>query len=276
MMLELLNYDFFLNAVYILLFASIVCAVAGALIVINRMVFLAGAVAHAAYGGVGLAFFLAQPVLPITLAFSIVSSSAIGIYTAKKTSRIDSVIGIFWALGMALGIILIDFTPGYKADLMSYLFGSLLAVSSNDILMVVVLSVISILFLFAFYRQLVLFSYDREFAFVKGVNIVAIHTLIIILSAVSIVILIKIVGIILVIAFLTIPQYLSEGKTNTLMGMILLSCVYTICFGISGLIFSFYFNTTSGASIIIIAGIWFVVEKMFLGIKNGKSEKIVA
>jgi zinc transport system permease protein len=98
--------------------------------------------------------------------------------------------------------------------------------------------------------------------------------LIIILSAVSIVILIKIVGIILVIAFLTIPQYLSEGKTNTLMGMILLSCVYTICFGISGLIFSFYFNTTSGASIIIIAGIWFVVEKMFLGIKNGKSEKI--
>ncbi|UOD34662.1 metal ABC transporter permease [Deferribacteraceae bacterium V6Fe1] len=271
--MEIFQYDFFLNAIYTVLLASIVCGIAGALIVVNQMVFLTGAVAHAAYGGVGLAFFFGLPVLPTTLVFSLLSSSALGVYTANKTYRVDSVIGIFWALGMALGIILIDFTPGYKADLMSYLFGSLIAVSQSDINMIFILDVIAILFLVAFYQKLVLFSFDKEFAYVKGINISLIHTLIIILASISIVILIKVVGLILVVALLTIPQHLAENKSNNLFQMIIISTVYTLFFGLSGLLFSYYFNTTSGASIILVASFWFVIEKFLAVLKNAWYKK---
>jgi zinc transport system permease protein len=190
------------------------------------------------------------------------------VYTANKTYRVDSIIGIFWALGMALGIILIDFTPGYKADLMSYLFGSLIAVSQSDINMIFILDVIAILFLVAFYQKLVLFSFDKEFAYVKGINISAIHTLIIVLASISIVILIKVVGLILVIALLTIPQHLSENKSNNLFQMIIMSTGYTLLFGLIGLLFSYYFNTTSGASIILVASVWFIIEKFLTVLKN--------
>lgn len=273
--MEIFQYDFFLNAVFTILLASIVCGIAGALIVVNQMVFLTGAVAHAAYGGVGLAFFFGLPVLPTTLAFSLISSFFLGAYTANKTYRVDSVIGIFWALGMALGIILVDFTPGYKPDLMSYLFGSLIAVSQSDLNMIFILDMIVVLFLLAFYQKLVLFSYDKEFAYVKGININVIHTLIITLASISIVILIKVVGLILVIALLTIPQHLAENKSDNLFQMAIVSAIYTLFFGLSGLLVSYYFNTTSGASIILVASVWFIIEKFLKVLINGWYKKAI-
>lgn len=261
--MEFFQYEFLRNALYAIVLASVICGIAGSLIVVNQMVFLSGAVAHSAYGGVGLAFYLNYKILPTTLLFSAFSSTLLGLYTAEKTHRIDSIIGIFWAFGMAFGIILIDLTPGYRADILSYLFGSILTVSFEDILIIGILDILAVLFVVLFHKKIVLFSFDREFAYVKGINIRVFHTVIIVLSSVSIVVLIKIVGLILVIAMLTIPQYLAEKKCNSLIRMMILSSFYALLFFLCGLMLSYNFNISSGASIILIASVWFVIENLF-------------
>jgi zinc transport system permease protein len=260
--MEFFQYEFLRNALYAIVLASLICGIAGSLIVVNQMVFLSGAVAHSAYGGVGLAFYLNYKVLPTTLVFSALTSTLLGFYTADKTHRIDSIIGIFWAFGMAFGIILIDLTPGYRADILSYLFGSILTVTFEDILIIATLDIVAILFVILFYKKIVLFSFDREFAYAKGVNIKIFHTAIVVLSSLSIVVLIKVVGLILVIAMLTIPQYLSEKKCNNLIQMMIFSSLYALLFFVFGLILSYNFNISSGASIILIASIWFVLENL--------------
>jgi zinc transport system permease protein len=120
-MLEALSFDFMRNALWAGLFASVACGIIGVLVVVNRLVFLAGGGAHAAYGGVGLAFFFGLPVLPTTLGFTVFSALAMGAATLRRAERADTMIGVMWAAGMALGIILIDLTPGYNTDLMSFL-----------------------------------------------------------------------------------------------------------------------------------------------------------
>lgn len=267
-MMELFQYDFFINAFYAVILTSIICGIAGSLIVVNQMVFLAGAVAHAAYGGVGLAFFLDMPVIPTTFAFSSITSAFLGFYTYNKNTRLDSLIGIFWAIGMALGIILIDLTPGYSGNLISYLFGGLFAVSNMDIFQMAVLVVLLLSFIGLSYNKIVLFSFDREFAYVKGINVMFYHIALIVIFSMSIVLLIKTVGLILVIAMLTIPQHLSEKKSSSLAWMMLLSSLYAMFFGISGLFLSYYFNITSGASIIGFGAFYYILEKIFLRIKK--------
>ena len=267
-MTELFQYDFFVNAFYAIILTSIICGIAGSLIVVNQMVFLAGAVAHAAYGGVGLAFFFDMPVIPTTFAFSSITSAFLGFYTYNKNTRLDSLIGIFWAIGMALGIILIDLTPGYSGNLMSYLFGGLFAVSNMDIFQMAVLVVLLLSFIGLSYNKIVLFSFDKEFAYVKGINLMFYHIVLIVIFSMSIVLLIKTVGLILVIAMLTIPQHLSEKKSSSLAWMMLLSSLYAIFFGISGLFLSYYFNITSGASIVGFGALYYILEKMLLKIKR--------
>lgn len=267
-MTELFQYDFFVNAFYAVILTSIICGIAGSLIVVNQMVFLAGAVAHAAYGGVGLAFFFNVPVIPTTLVFSGMTSAFLGLYTYNKNTRLDSLVGIFWAAGMAFGIILIDMTPGYSANLMSYLFGGLFAVSDMDIFQMVVLGFLLVLFVVLFYNRIVLFSFDREFAYVRGINVMFYHVALVVIFSLSIVVLIKTVGLILVIAMLTIPQHLSEKKSSSLAQMMLFSSLYSVFFGVSGLLLSYYFNITSGASIIGVGVLYHISEKIFLKLKR--------
>jgi zinc transport system permease protein len=132
-MLEALQFEFMQNALMAGILASIICGIMGTLIVVNRIVFLSGGIAHAAYGGIGLAFFFGWPFLLGTIGFSLLMALFMAAVTLKMKHRSDTIIGVIWALGMALGIILMDLTPGYNVDLMSYLFGSILTVPDSDI-----------------------------------------------------------------------------------------------------------------------------------------------
>ncbi len=129
MISEALQFDFMQNALIAGILVSIACGIIGTFVVINRIVFVSGGIAHAAYGGIGLGYYLNfSPVLGAVL-FSILASLGMGLAQRKTHQRSDTIIGVMWAIGMAIGIILIDLSPGYKADLMSYLFGSILTVS---------------------------------------------------------------------------------------------------------------------------------------------------
>ena len=127
-MLEALQFEFMRNALLAGLLASIMCGVIGTFVVVNRIVFISGGIAHAAYGGIGLAFFFGFSYLMGILGFSLLVAAIMAAVSLKTRQRADTIIGVLWAVGMALGVILLDLTPGYNVDLMSYLFGSILTV----------------------------------------------------------------------------------------------------------------------------------------------------
>ncbi len=256
-MIDFLTLDFLRNALIEGILVSVACGIIGSLVVVNRIVFLAGGIAHAAYGGVGLAFFAGLPVLPCTLGFSIFTSFVMGLITLNRSERSDTVIGVMWAGGMALGIILLDLTPGYNVNLMSYLFGSILTASSFDILFMLVLDVLILIVILVFYNHFLIISFDMEYAITRGIPVRVFHFILLFLVAVSVVMIIRVVGLILVIALLTIPPYIAEKFSNSLSKMMLISMVLSILFCIAGLYFSYNFNITSGASIIAVATVVF-------------------
>jgi zinc transport system permease protein len=165
---NVLAYDFMRNALLAALLVSLACGAIGTLVVLNRIVMISGGIAHAAYGGVGLAYFFGfNPVLG-AIGFGLISSVGMGLTQRKLHERADTVIGVLWAIGMAIGIIFVSLSPGYKADLMSYLFGSILAVSALDLWLMLAVAVLAILFIWLFYRPLQAISFDETFAAVRN------------------------------------------------------------------------------------------------------------
>ena len=167
----------------------------------------------------------------------------------------DTFIGLIWAVGMAIGVIFVDLTPGYNVDLMSYLFGSILAVSSEDLYFMSVLLALILAVIIFWYRDILAVSYDSEYATLRGVNVKFFYTLILILSALTVVIAIKVVGLILVIAMLTIPVYIAEKLSSSLFSMMFLSGAIAALFTLVALWFSYTYNLTSGASIIMVSAL---------------------
>ena len=254
-MLEALNFDFIQNAILAGLLVSFTSGIIGSLIVVNRMVFLAGGIAHTSYGGIGLAIYFGFPIFFGASLFAVGAAILIAYLTINQRNRIDTFIGLIWAVGMAIGIILVDLTPGYNVDLISYLFGSILAVSQTDLYYMSSLLVVIIFIITIWYRDFLAVSYDSEYASLRGINVKLFYTLILVLSALTVVIAIKVVGLILVIALLTIPIYIAEKLSNSLGIMMFVSGVLSSIFTLCGLWLSYSYDLTSGASIIIVSAI---------------------
>ncbi len=262
-MLEILQYDFIQNAIISGILISIAAGIIGSLVVVNKITFLTGGIAHSSYGGIGLAIYLGIPVLFGATVFAVITAILIAIITLKNRTRIDAIIGMMWASGMAIGIIFVDLTPGYNVDLMSYLFGSIIAVSAEDIQYMTVLDIFIIGIVVYFYKEILAVSYDSEFATLRGINVKFFYTLILILAALCVVAAIKAVGLILVIALLTIPTYLAETFASKLSSMMIISSVLATIFTILGLIVSYAYDISSGASIIMVAVLVLGVVKVF-------------
>lgn len=258
-MIEALSYEFMRNALAAGLLAALACGLVGALVVVGRMVFLAGGIAHAAYGGIGLAFYFGWPVMPCALGFSLLASGAMATVTRQGQAREDTVIGALWAAGMALGIILVDLSPGFAGDLMSWLFGSILAVSRQDLLFMAGLDALLLALVVFFYRDFLAFTFDREYALTRGAPVVLLHYLLPAMAALTVVMLIRVVGLILVMALLTIPPYLAERSSRSLAGMMTRASLYGGMFCTAGLLLAWRFDLTSGATIIAVASAAFLV-----------------
>ncbi len=265
--MDILSLPFIQHAVIAGLLAAAACGMIGSLVVVNRAVFLAGGIAHAAYGGVGLAFFLNLPPLPCIIGFSLFFALIMASLTAERRERMDTFIGVLWAVGMAIGIILIDLSPGYNVDLMSFLFGSILTVPGSDIKIMAGVDAATIALVCAFYKEFLAMSYDMEFARVRGVPVRLFHFIFLALVALAVVMTIRVVGLILVMALFTIAPYLTERFSRSLAGMMAYSCLANIFFVFTGLWLSYRYNLTSGATIILVAAVFFLIftfgEKLF-------------
>ena len=255
-MIEALQFTFIQHALLAGILVSFAAGIIGSLIVVNRMVFLAGGIAHTSYGGIGLAVYFGLPIFLGASLFAVGAALLIALLTFKKRPRIDSLIGLIWAVGMAIGVIFIDLTPGYNVDLMSYLFGSILAVSQEDLYFMGILLAIIITVVTFWYRDILAVSYDSEYAKLRAVNVRFFYTLILVLSALTVVIAIKVVGLILVIAMLTIPVYIAEKLSSSLFAMMFLSGGIATLFTLIGLWLSYSYNLSSGASIIMVSALF--------------------
>lgn len=258
------------------LLTSVICGVIGTLVVVNRIVFLAGGIAHAAYGGIGIAFFFGLPYMAGTTGFSLAVAMTMAAVTVKAKHRSDTIIGVLWAVGMALGVILLDLTPGYNVDLMSYLFGSILTVPVSDLWIMLAVAMVNIGVVTYFYNDYLSMSYDEEFAQIRGVAVRRLYFLLIGLVAVSIVMIIQVVGLILVIALLTIPPFICEKYARSLTAMMVYSSALSIIFTVTGLYLAYRFNLTSGAAIILVAGAGFLISLLIERLTAGRRSAAAA
>ncbi len=258
-MIEILQYEFMQNALIAALLASIACGIIGVYVVVKRIVFISGGIAHAAFGGIGLGYFFGiDPVLGV-VPFSIAAALSMGIVSKRTRIPEDTAIGILWVIGMALGVIFVALSPGYAPELFGYLFGSILTVPTSDIILMLILAVVIISVVFSLHKEFQAISFDEEFATTLGVNTERLYLVLLCLIALTVVVLIRVVGVILVIALLTIPAAISRQFTHTMKSIMLLSVFLCAIFTTGGLWFSYAFDLPSGAMIVLVSGTAFLI-----------------
>ena len=268
MLLEILSFDFMQNALIAGVLVAIACGVMGSFVVVNKLTGLSGGVAHASYGGVGLAAFVGFSPMLGSLAFALVCAILMVFLTWKNRSRSDTLIGVIWAFGMALGIILTDLKPGYANDMMSFLFGSILTVPTSLLVFMGLLLFMILFFTVFYFKEFLALSYDPEFAQIKGVPVFPLYLLLISLITFTVVMAVQAVGLILVIALLTIPAYIAESHANHLKMMIYISVAISIFLVLSGLMIAYYINFTVGPVIILIGVLAYLFNLLFLQFKK--------
>lgn len=261
--MEILEYEFIRNALWAAVLVSLACGVMGTYIVIKRIVFISGGISHAAFGGIGIGYFMGINPIVAAVPFSIFSAMCMGLITKKVRVSEDTAIGILWTFGMALGIIFINLSPGYAPDLFSYLFGNILTVSTTDLTIILVLDLIILVTAAVFYREFLAISFDEEYSTAIGIPTTALYYTMLALVALSVVVLIKIVGIILLLALLTIPAAICKQFTFDLKRLMLLSTLTSMGATIIGLWISFELDLASGATIVLVLGAGFLVTSAF-------------
>jgi zinc transport system permease protein len=271
-MIEILQYEFMQNAFWAGLLAAIACGIIGTYVVVKRMVFISGGIAHASFGGIGIGYFMGINPIIGALVFTIASALGMGALVRRTRLAEDTAIGIFWSIGMALGIIFIALTPGYAPDLFSYLFGNILTVPASDLLLMAVLDVVIILAVSLLYKEFAAFSFDEEFGRVMGLPVERLYLTLLCLIALTVVLLIRIVGIILIIALLTIPAAMARRFTSNLRKMMILAVGLGIGFTFGGLWLSYAIDLPSGATIILVGGGVFLITLGFLKLQSRRRE----
>ena len=253
MISALFEYQFMQNAFIASILASIVCGIIGVIVVEKKLVMMSGGIAHTAYGGVGLGYLLGFE--PIIGAFLFSVSAALGIGAIKRRGGVQSdvIIGLFWSLGMALGIVFIALMPGYPPDLNSYLFGNILSVTKADLYLMIILSFLVVFIVIALFNDWKAYLFDEEFASIIGIKTVFLEYLLLVLVAMTVVVLIRVAGIILVLALLTAPSAMASIFSKRLKSRMIFAVIFGVIFCISGLWISYKLNIASGACIVILS-----------------------
>lgn len=259
------SYQFMINALLTGVLASVACGMVGSFVVARRITYIAGGIAHSILGGMGVARWLSVvhgwPVTPLegAMVAALASALTIGVVSLRAREREDTVIGAIWAIGMAVGILFIAATPGYSEDLMSYLFGNILMVGPTDLYLIAGLDLVVVAFVLLFFNQLQAVCFDEEFARVRGLNVEVYYLLLLCLTAATVVILVTVVGIVLVIALLTLPVAVAGYFSRSLVRLMVLSVGFSVLFTTLGLAVSYGPNLPAGATIIVVAGISYLL-----------------
>ncbi|MCJ7653299.1 MAG: metal ABC transporter permease [Actinobacteria bacterium] len=259
----MLAYGFGQRALVGGLIIAATCSFISFFVIVRRLAFVGMGISHAAFGGVAIG--IVAGVNPILTAggFCVLIAGGIGWFSRKGRLHEDTVIGILFASAMAFGVLLVSLAHTYNLDLMSYLFGSILAMSWTDVVILAVLSALVVAFLVLFFKELIFFAFDEETATASGVPVRFVYYGLLIAMAVTIVVSIKLVGIILVSALLVMPGATGLQLTRNYRGVIVISLFAAVTAVVAGLFLSSGFDIASGATIVLILFAEFVLSVAF-------------
>ena len=274
---DLFELPFLQNAVLAGILCSIGSGIVGTYVVLRRITYIAAAISHCVLGGLGAARYFSvvynlpwlKPVYGAVIT-ALLSALIIGWISLKAKEREDSIISALWAVGMSMGVLFIYKTPGYNEDLMNYLFGNILMVSSEELYLIAGLDVLTIILTSVFYKQTVAVCFDEEYARTRGVNVEFYYLLMLCMTALTVVLTVNVVGIIMVIALLTLPVAISSKFFNRVWKIMLGATVLGIIFTSTGLMVSYEPNLPSGAVTIVIAGVVYLLTILFTLFKKRK------
>lgn len=260
-MTELLQYGFIQNALLGCLLTGIICGLVGTYIVTRRMVFIAGGMAHASLGGVGLCALTGS--LPIVGAalFALLTGYSVQALSHRREIREDSAIAMLWALGMSIGVMCTFLSPKFIPSLSGYLFGNVLFVTRTDLIALGAITAATTLFFYFFMPHITALAFDRQFLAAQKVKVNLLEYAMITLIALSIVSSLRIVGIVMVISLLSIPQMTANLLTQRFNRMALLSIFFSIFSCLAGLAGSYWLNVPSGATIVLVSILIYMVVR---------------
>ncbi len=261
------------NALAAAIMASIACGIIGTMIVEKKLVMMSGGIAHTAFGGVGMGYyFKIEPIIG-ALFFSLLASFGIAKIHREINTHTDILMGLFWSLGMAAGILFIAFTPGYPPDISSYLFGDILTLTRSDLAVMALLDIFVLAVVAILFDALKAYLFDEELLMIKGINIRFFDYLLFAMIAATIVLLIRVAGIILVIALLTAPVAIAKIFARDLKPIMIIASLLGMFFCVMGLWISYELRIASGATIVMMCGISYIAAALFWTRLGDKVEK---
>ena len=256
----LIHYQFLQMALLAGLLASIGCGIMGPYVVVKRIAFIAGGIAHSVLGGIGVALFLGLDPLAGALLAAVIAALLIGGVRLYGRAYEDTLIGALWAIGMAVGILFISRVPGYQADLVSYLFGNILLVPTRDLWLMGGLDAVLLLVVGLWHRQILAVVFDEEQARLRGLPVNFLYLLLLVLIALTVVLLIHLVGLIMVLALLTLPAAIAGQYVHSLTRMMWIATLLNLFLSTLGLAMSYTPNLPPGPAIVLLTGLAYVLS----------------
>ena len=269
---DIFEYQYLANALLAAIFAGITCGIVGTYVVARRMVFLCGGITHASFGGLGIALYAG--VNPIGGALIFATLSAMGIEWASDKGKIreDSAIGIIWSIGMAIGALFMSLTPGYTSgDLAGYMFGSIVTVTSQDITVLGLFTLLCVIGAILWWRPIMYLAFDRDFAASQGIASRAASYILTVVVAITIVLAIRIMGIVLLLSLFTIPAVTANILSKSYAKITLLAAIIAVCGAVGGLVASYNWEIPPGTCIIFILTVVLIAAKL-LSLRSKKDK----
>lgn len=247
--------------------ASVSSGITGSFIVVKRIVFISGSIAHSVLGGMGLFLWIRRtfdmpfitPLQGAVLA-AIASALLMSWVRFKYKQREDTIIATLWSTGMALGVIFVSLTPGYNVELMNFLFGNILWVNQTDIITLFALDILVVAVTVIYFKRFQAVCFDEDQAKLQGISVNKTYSLLLCMIALAIVLLIQVVGSILVIAILAIPAAVASNLTRRLSSMIGLAIIFSMLFTILGTFIAYECNWPPGATIALTSALMYIAS----------------
>jgi len=269
MVLEILELGFVQRALVTGIAVAVICSAVGLFLVLRRHSLFGDALAHAAFGGIAVGLF--ANVYPIWTAIVVSVLAALGMTKLRQSAKIppDATVAVLLSSGLALGIVLVSLSGGFSVDLFSFLFGSILLVSQDEVVIILALSAIIMTILLLLYKRFMYITFDEEQAKVSGLQVSKLNYLFIILASIAVISSIRLVGILLISSLIVIPNITAmmfgKGfkKTAVLSGAIASSSV------VAGIMISYVANIATGGTIVLVLVITFLTT---LAIKRAQRQ----
>jgi zinc transport system permease protein len=243
----------------------------GSYVVVKRIAFIAGSIAHSVLGGMGIALYMGADPLIGALIAAIIAALLIGGIRLYWKQQEDTLIGALWAIGMAIGVIFIAKTPGYQSDLTSYLFGNILLVPHSSLWFMAGLDVVLLAIVWAYHRQLLAVVFDEEHARLRGIPASFFYLLLLVMVALTVVLLIQVVGLILVLALITLPAAMAGHYVTSLHRMMWLATLIGMLMSFIGLAVSYPTDLPTGPVIVLVTGLAYVLSSLWHHLRGGNA-----